>query len=253
MALKRHKRYTAEFTGTFLFVAIIAVVVHTNPTYAPIAIGFTLMAVVFAFGYFSGGHFNPAVSFGVALIRGMTPKRAVTYMLVQVLGGILGAAYAILVTGDNTEKMPAPMPSSTSSTGIGRAIAAEALVTFFLVTVVLQVACSRQKNNQFYGFAIGMTVLAGAFAVGGVSGGAFNPAVSTGMQLVKCCAGHCEAFSYIWLYWLADMGGAFIAACYFLIIQESKAVHEWVGAQEGLESSKLDTSRLDIPMTENQS
>ena len=146
MALKRHKRYTAEFTGTFLFVALIAVVVQTNVTYAPIAIGFTLMAVVFAFGYFSGGHFNPAVSFGVALISGMTPKRALTYTLVQVLGGTLGAAYAILVTGNTSESMPAPKPAATNSSGIGKAIAAEALVTFFLVTVVLQVACSRPKE-----------------------------------------------------------------------------------------------------------
>ena len=136
MALKRHKRYTAEFTGTFLFVALIAVVFQTNITYAPIAIGFTLMAVVFAFGYFSGGH----------LISGMTPKRALTYTLVQVLGGTLGAAYAILVTGNTSESMPAPKPAATNSSGIGKAIAAEALVTFFLVTVVLQVACSRPKE-----------------------------------------------------------------------------------------------------------
>jgi glycerol uptake facilitator-like aquaporin len=127
------------FTGTFLFVCIIGCAVVTNPGQAPFAIGFALMAIVFAFGYFSGGHFNPAVTLGVLLIGGMSRKKAGTYAAVQFLAGILGSFYAVLVHGQLGAGFVAPMPSNKSTFGVLRAIAAEVLVTFFLVTVVLQV------------------------------------------------------------------------------------------------------------------
>ena len=111
----------------------------TNPGQAPFAIGFSLMAIVFAFGYFSGGHFNPAVSLGVLLIGGMPKKKAATYAIVQFSGGFLGALYAVMVHGEVDDDLIAPEPSDRSSIGILRAIAAEVLITFFLVTVVLQV------------------------------------------------------------------------------------------------------------------
>jgi glycerol uptake facilitator-like aquaporin len=238
----------------------------TNPQQAPFAIGFSLMAIVFAFGYFSGGHFNPAVSLGVMMIGGMSQKKALTYAAVQFLAGFLGALYAVMMHGQLDNDFIAPMPSDESAYGILRAIAAEVLITFFLVTVVLQVlrlpisalipsmlplafilnkfyvsaliishqvACSRQKDNQFYGFAIGMTVLSGAMSVGNISGGAFNPAVSTGLQLAKCCVtGHCRAFSYIWLYWLSHFGAAAIAAGCFLIIHPKSGIKQHTGADD---------------------
>jgi glycerol uptake facilitator-like aquaporin len=125
--------------GTFLFVSIIGCVLTTNAEYAPFAIGFALMAIVFAFGYFSGGHFNPAVTVGVCLIGGMPKQKAVTYALVQFAGGILGSFYAVLVHGHSSDSLIAPIPSDLSTIGVLRAIAAEVIVTFFLVTVVLQV------------------------------------------------------------------------------------------------------------------
>jgi len=97
------------------------------------------MAIVFAFGYFSGGHFNPAVSLGVLLIGGMPVKKAATYAAVQFVGGFFGALYAVMVHGELDDDLKAPIPSDESTFGILRAIAAEVIVTFFLVTVVLQV------------------------------------------------------------------------------------------------------------------
>jgi hypothetical protein len=105
---------------------------------------------------------------------------------------------------------------------------------FIPITLHSQVACSRQKDNQFYGFAIGMTVLSGAMTVGSVSGGAFNPAVSTGLQLAKCCVtGRCVALSYIWLYWLSHFGAAALAAVCFLIIHPKSGIKQHTGAEEG--------------------
>ena len=94
-----------------------------------------------------------------------------------------------------------------------------------------QVACSRQKDNHFYGFAIGMTVLSGAMTVGSVSGGAFNPAVSTGLQLVKCVvASRCQSFSYIWMYWISEFGAAALAAGCFVIIHPKTGIKQHTGA-----------------------
>lgn len=121
-----------------------------------------------------------------------------------------------------------------------------------------QVACSRQKDNQFYGFAIGMTVLSGAMTVGSVSGGAFNPAVSTGLQLAKCCVtGRCVALSYIWLYWLSHFGAAALAAVCFLIIHPKSGIKQHTGAEESTvdpwavlpTASKREVSRLSMTPT----
>lgn len=94
------------------------------------------------------------------------------------------------------------------------ALVAEFLFTFALAYVVLNVATSKETaNNSFYGLAIGMTVMAGAFAVGSISGGAFNPAVAVAlgvMQLVK--------FSSIWIHITADFAGALVAALIFRIL-----------------------------------
>jgi hypothetical protein len=100
-------------------------------------------------------------------------------------------------------------------------------------TVRLQVACSRQKDNHFYGFAIGMTVLSGAMAVGKVSGGAFNPAVSTALQLAKCVVtGRCKPLGYIWLYWISHFGAAALAAGCFLTIHPRAGIKQHTGADE---------------------
>jgi hypothetical protein len=78
-----------------------------------------------------------------------------------------------------------------------------------------------------------MTVLSGAMTVGSISGGAFNPAVSTGLQLVQCCVtDSCQAFSYIWLYWLSHFGGAALAAGCFLIIHPKSGIKQHTGADE---------------------
>jgi glycerol uptake facilitator-like aquaporin len=94
----------------------------------------------------------------------------------------------------------------------------------------LHVAYSRQRTNSFYGFAIGMTVMAAAFSVGGFTGGAFNPAVATGIQLVACFGGNCKPLIFSWMYWVAPMGGAFVGGFIFNLLDtnaraESNGAH----------------------------
>jgi glycerol uptake facilitator-like aquaporin len=212
--------YLAEGIGTFAFVLTIALVqvnnvnlfnaVDTNMTCLPI--GMMLMCMVFTFGYISGGHFNPAVTIAVALARKIDFKRAVGYIIAQV-GAAFGAGIvAMIIKGSNDIVVP-HIKNGSSYTSSGLFV--ELIYTFALATVVLNVAYSVQKGNFFYGFAIGMTVTAGAAGAGNISGGSFNPALATGLQLAVCLTGSCSTISDFWLYWVAPIFGACIAALLF--------------------------------------
>jgi aquaporin Z len=102
---------------------------------------------------------------------------------------------------------------------VGPALLAEFLFTFALVFVVLNVAAAKgTSGNSFYGLAIGMTVMTGAFAVGNISGGAFNPAVATGITIMGL-----STWGNIWIYLVADfLGGAVAALAFKTINPEDK-------------------------------
>lgn len=219
-------KFICEGIGTFIFLMTISLaemncgisaIDGTNRTrnLAPIAEGFMLCVLVFTFGYISGGHFNPAVTFSVVMVRGIRVEEAVAYWMAQVVGGILGAGCGIIVNG-TTRHLPAPQVYRNMPQYIFTAFVAEAVFTCFLVTVILHVAYSQQKNNHYYGLAIGMCLLASQYAVGGVSGGAFNPAVATALQITKfIAAGYVTPLMHLWLYWAAPAVGAVGAALLF--------------------------------------
>lgn len=165
-----YAKYATEAIGTFVLMFTVGASVLSGSVLAPIAIGAVLMAMVYAGGHISGGHYNPAVTVAV-LVRGrITATEALGYIAAQVGGGIAGAAVVHLCS----PTMPAP-PASPHMTA---AVVAELVFTFVLCFVVLNVATSKDHpDNSFYGLAIGFTVAAGAVAVGGISGAVFNPAV----------------------------------------------------------------------------
>jgi aquaporin Z len=177
-----HKRaaYITELIGTFFLVFTVGASVLTGSLIAPLAIGAILMVMVYAGGHISGGHYNPAITMGVLIRRRIGLVDAVAYWLAQVVGGLLGAVAAYWVVN------PRHVSSLSLSGRVWFAAAlAEALFTFALVYVMLNVATSSSNpNNSFYGLAIGFTVAAGAVAVGGVSGGMFNPAVALGASVM---------------------------------------------------------------------
>lgn len=212
--------YLSEIIGTFAFVLTIALVQansvvikgqnDTNMTF--MAIGMMLMCMVFTFGYISGGHFNPAITFAVVVARKIDLPRAVGYIICQ-CGAALGAGIvAMIIQGNNDIIVP---NIGNDQQYLSGGLFSELIYTFALATVVLNVAYSVQKANFFYGFAIGMTVAAGAASVGRISGGAFNPAVATGLQVAVCLTGDCSAITSFWVYWLAPLVGAAIAAFFF--------------------------------------
>lgn len=170
------KKFIVELIGTFFLVFTVGVCV-VNPApgvIAPLAIGSVLMVMIFAGGHISGGHFNPAVTVAVAIRGRMQPLEVPSYLLAQLTGAVLAAGAAYFLKG-------APSITAASPYGMPQIVLAEFLFTFALAYVVLNVATAKANaGNSFYGLAIGFTVMSGAFAVGPISGGMFNPAVATG-------------------------------------------------------------------------
>ncbi|RNF08577.1 aquaporin 9 [Trypanosoma rangeli] len=204
----------AEFIGTFLFVLTIPLASLGVGSLAPLPIGFMLAAMTFSFGYISGAHFNPAVTFATLINGKIYIKKALLYILAQILAAFLAALYGSAIVGLNI-----PVPSTdVSLVSVWQAILCEMVYTFALASVVLHVNYSRQRGNEFYGFAIGMTVLSASFAVGGFTGGAFNPAVATGTQLVGCIGGNCKPLIFFWIYWVAPLGGSVLASIAYQIL-----------------------------------
>jgi len=204
-------KLVAEFIGTFFLVLTIGQTVKGPDvaTLAPLAIGSALMVMVYATGHFSGGHLNPAVTLGVWL-RGKCPTSDVPgYMVAQVLGAIAAGACVLFMKGTG---VPQPSPAAAGTVYSTPALLlAEFLYTFALVYVVLNVATSKgNAGNSFYGLAIGFTVLTGAFAVGAVSGGAFNPAVAVGVRVMGLAG-----WETIWIPLVANFLGGTVAALIF--------------------------------------
>ena len=207
-------KYLVEFIGTFFLVLTVGTSVISGVSVAPLAIGAVLMVMVYAGGHISGGHYNPGVTLGVFL-RGKLPgSDVVPYWVAQIVGAVLAALVTRYVVG--SPEAPALAPA------IGPALVAELLFSFALVWVVLNTATSRHTSgNSFYGLAIGFTVAAGAFAVGSVSGGAFNSAVAVGISMMGLVS-----WSAIWIYLLANLVGGALAAYTFTFASTDDSVAE---------------------------
>lgn len=201
------KKYLVEFIGTFFLVFTVcsAVFLAGEGVIGAISIGVVLMTVIYAGGHVSGGHYNPAVTFACAIRGAIGWGNVVPYWFAQVLGAIAAASLA----GAFTE-LPVQAPACPFT--LPQLVIGEFLFTFLLCYVVLQVATSKKtEGNGFYGFAIGATVLVGAFAVGGIlCYGCFNPAVAAGLgfanvinwvcvgitAIVNLIAGACAAIAF---------------------------------------------------------
>jgi aquaporin Z len=202
------QKLAVELIGTFFLVFTVGATVYSGSPFAPLAIGSSLMVMVYAGGHISGGHYNPAVTLA-ALVRGrIGAAEAGAYWITQLIAGVLAALVArgIVSRGHIT--------ALTLSGHIGPAFVAELLFTFALTYVVLNVATSRDHpDNSFYGLAIGFTVLVGAFAVGGITGGAFNPAVALGGGVMGLFA-----WSTLWVYFVAQIVAAVLAGGVFRVL-----------------------------------
>ena len=202
------KKLIVEFIGTFFLVFTVgSVVTQTNAVLGALAIGASLMVMVYAGGHISGGHYNPAVTLGVWLRGKCDTKDVVPYWIAQLVAALVAA----LVIGVIYSKSSIIACGAGGDVKVLPAILAEFIGTFALVWVVLNTATAKgTAGNSFYGLAIGFTVFVCAVSVGGISGGAFNPAVGFGALLM----GFASVKTFI-IYLVVDLIGGAVAALTF--------------------------------------
>jgi aquaporin Z len=204
-------KYLVEAIGTFFLVFTVGAAAGSGSPFAPLGIGAVLMVMIYAGGHLSGGHYNPAVTLAVLVRRRIGLRDAVAYWVVQFGAGLL-AAVVVRTIVDPTRATAATL-TLTGPTLLA-AFVVEVLFTFALCYVVLNVATSKDHpDNSFYGLAIGFTVVAGAFAVGAISGGAFNPAVTLGAAVMGMFA-----WSTLWVYPVAQVLAGITAGVTFVAL-----------------------------------
>ncbi|MEM8993744.1 MAG: aquaporin, partial [Acidobacteriota bacterium] len=191
-------KYVTEGIGTFFLVLTVGLCANLGPL-GPAAVGCVLMALIYAGGHISAAHYNPAVTVAFWRCGRCDAGDIAPYIGAQLVGAALASGTTLVLT-------------ETSALGaeprLGATFLAETLFTFALVWVILNVAAAHgTAGNPFYGAAIATVVVAGAYAVGPISGAVFNPAVGFGL----CLMGIVE-WAFLWLYLAAPLLGALLAA-----------------------------------------
>jgi len=220
------KKYVAEFIGTFSLVlfgcgsAVIAGISGTGPSGIgllgiSIAFGFAVVAMAYAIGGISGCHINPAVTIGVLTAGKISVKDAIGYMVAQFLGGILGAAILYIILSGRPDFIMGEWALGSNGWGEGylggyntlSAFIIEAVMTFLFIFVILGTT-SKYGNGAMAGLAIGVTLMLIHLVTIPVTGTSVNPARSLGPAIF---AGG-KALSQLWLFFVAPITGAIIAA-----------------------------------------
>lgn len=201
------RRAVAEFVGTFtlIFIGGGAGIVSGNDIVAvALANGLAIGIMVSNLGHISGGHFNPAITFGFLATRRITAPLAVVYWISQLAGAIVAAAILRWLL-----KNPAFLGAVPHVSGIsaGKGLVVEAILTFFLVLAVFATAVDpRGAFGAIAGLAIGLTISIDVFMGGPLTGAAMNPARAFGPELVG------NSWSDGWIYWIGPIAGGLVAA-----------------------------------------
>lgn len=213
------ERLASEFIGTFFLVLTVGCNVLAKSPAGAFSIAASLMCMIYALGNVSGAHFNPAVTLTILLSgRGKMEggvEVAMLYMLAQVFGGICGGIMSTSFMNGSFALAPQP------GFGWGHVAGAEIIFTFVLCYVVLCVATTKESSKVMFGLAIGSCVTVGGFAIGAISLGSLNPAVSFGIDTSRFVRRggfwwHCLVYSAF------EFVGAVLAAGVFRITHGSE-------------------------------
>ena len=208
------RRSFVELLGTFALVLVGAGTIMSLGPQADagtlevaLATGLTIAVMVSAVGHISGGHFNPAVTFGFMLTRRISAPLGGAYWVAQLAGGVLAALllrWIFPAANRNAANLGAP---SVHTIDIGAALVVEALITFFLVWVYFAMtADARSTYTGVAGLAIGFVIVFGMLLAYPLTGGSFNPARAFGPELIS------NTWSDAWIYYVGPLAGGAIAA-----------------------------------------
>jgi aquaporin TIP len=200
------QRAAAEFVGTFalLFIGLGAIAVHADLTGVALAHGLAIAIMASAVGHISGGHFNPAVTFGFLVTRRIDGRLALVYWAAQLAGAVAASLLVKWLFPGDALAVGVP---AVSGVGSGEAVVLEGILTFFLVFVIFATAVDpRGAFKSIAGLAIGLTITMDIFAAGGLTGAAMNPARALGPQIVGNHWADC------WVWYVGPVVGAAVAA-----------------------------------------
>ncbi|HYS72951.1 MAG TPA: MIP family channel protein [Thermoplasmata archaeon] len=233
MAVAAWRKAVAEFVGAFTLIFIGAGAVLTAGTTSTsdlllvaLAHGLAIGVMVSALAHVSGGHFNPAVTFGALVSRQISPRLAGVYWIAQLLGGVGGAAMLALIFPQNVWQgyhLGTPALGTAASVGwdvgVGTGILVEAVLTFFLVFVIFGTGIDPKGSfNAVGGFAIGLTISIDIMMGGPLTGAAMNPARWFGPAIVS------GFFDNWYVYWVGPLiGGAIAALLYRYVFLENSS------------------------------
>ena len=248
------RRCVAEFIGTFTLIfagAGAIIVASVIPASASIlglvgialAHGLAIAIMVSALGHISGGHFNPAITFGFLITRRLQPSLAGAYWVSQFAGATVAA---LLLKGlwPTTEVNAAKLgvPAVGGGISAGAAFGIEAILTFFLVWVVFATAADpRGTFKSIAGLAIGLTITMDILCGGPLTGAAMNPARAFGPQLV----GDYWANGWVW-YAGPLVGGAVAALLYEFLYLRRLAPEPVVPPETGVREPRPGQTAADV-------
>src|SRR6266568_400828 len=212
--------YLAEGIGTFglVFAGCGAIMIDRlsggQVTHVGVGLVFGLIitVMIYALGHISGAHLNPAVTLGFVLVRHFPPRQPVGYWLAQLTGAILAAGCLRLLLGD-TAHLGATIPAGSG--GAWQSFGLEALLTFFLMFVIMAMATDTRAVGQAAALAIGSTVALEALFAGPISGASMNPARSLGPALVS------GTWTDRWVYVIAPLLGAVAGALVYRLLRDA--------------------------------
>lgn len=239
------RKWIAEFIGTFLLTFSVGCNVLTTPpesaaNWSVTSIASVLMVAIYALAPVSGGHFNPAVSCALAFAGKVGSwGEVLPYCFVQICAGIsAGTVYEAIFAGYGQPVFAlGPKPGF----GWSEALIVEVLYTCMLCFVVLNVATTQHSaGKEFYGLAIGFVIVAGGYAAGGISGAAFNPAVSIGIDF----GGAAKGFGWCIAYSAFQILGSLLAAVLFRSVQTEEYSSEPLSIKAKLLSEFVGTFYL---------
>jgi aquaporin Z len=191
------KKYLVEFIGTFFLVFTVGMAVRSGAPLAPLAIGASLMVMIFAGGHVSGGHFNPAVTLAAVLDKRLDPMTGVGYVVAQVIGGIGAATFVLIMS--NQAAVAGTITAPGSGISDLQAVVIEAVFTAIFIAVILTVT---KKDPGHAAFAIPLTLVVIHLALVPITGSSVNPARSLASALIGGDLGA------IWIYIVGPLVGA---------------------------------------------
>ncbi len=220
------KKYVAECIGTLVLVFMgcgSAVFLGCEPTGGHLAValafGLSIVAMAYVIGNVSGCHINPAVSLAMLISKKINGKDFCGYVIAQIIGAIIGAALLKLIVGFGIEDLTGGLGSNgiANAGGIGGAVIIEIILTFIFIFTILGVT-SDEKKSGVAGIVIGLTLTFVHIVGIPLTGTSVNPARSIGPALF---AGG-DALANLWVFIVAPLAGAIIAALVFKAIKERK-------------------------------